>query len=237
MVRFIKGVFNIKPPKMKPKVTWNVSTVLSHIEGLGPNENLTLKVLTHKLVALLMLLALSRVHCIHAFSTDAMSDIESDTEIVFYPTVLLKHSRAKFRGDPIVYKAFPYDEKLCVVKTIKDYIARRNKLVTTDALLITYQKPHHPAHRDTVARWLKTLLCEAGIKNYTAHSYRAASSNFAHLAKIPLKDILKQGQWSTRGTTWTRFYFKDRITDDNDTNFAENILQQHCRGNSQTHTQ
>ena len=162
----------------------NPNTVLDYIDNLGENTELSLRFLSHKLVALLMLLSASRAHCIHAFSTDAMEFNEN--EYVFYPTVLLKHSRPKFRGDPIVYKSFPQNTRLCIVHTISEYISRRDALTTTDALLITYRKPHHPAHRDTVARWLKNVLKDAGIKNFTAHSYRAASTSCAYAAKLQL---------------------------------------------------
>ena len=206
---------------MKVRSTWDANKLLNHIEKLGENSDLSLRSLTHKLVALLMLLSASRVHCIHAFSTDALD--MNDNQFVFYPTVLLKHSRPKFRGEPIVYKSFPQNSRLCVIHTLKEYISRRNLLVQTDALLVTYQKPHHPAHRDTVARWLKTILLEAGIKNFTAHTYRAASTSSAANSHLPISSILQQGQW-TQESTWQKFYHKEIFVNKQTCDYAEQIL-------------
>ena len=50
--RFMKGVFVIKPPR--PKYTWDVSIVLNWLEKCFPLQNLSLKELTMKLVALLV---------------------------------------------------------------------------------------------------------------------------------------------------------------------------------------
>ena len=46
-------------------------------------------------------------------------------------------------------------------------------------LLFSYQKPHGPASKDTVSRWLKLELKLAGIdtSTFSAHSTRAASTS------------------------------------------------------------
>ena len=208
LTRFCKGVFNLRPLPMKHNDTWDPRTLLEFINGMGNNDTLTLQQLTHKTVGLLMLLSGSRVHCIHAFSTHCMT--RSEGLYTFYPTVLMKHSRPKFRGNPICYRTFPNNPNLCIVKALDEYISRKTLLCTTDALLITHRKPHKPAHRDTVARWLKELLQKAGIRNYTAHSFRAAGTSLAHALKLSTKDIMKQGQWTTE-TTWSRYYHKEVI--------------------------
>ena len=205
---------------MKRNETWDPTTLLDFINGMGENTTLTLQQLTYKTVGLLMLLSGSRVHCIHAFSTLCMT--RSEGVYTFYPTVLLKHSRPKFRGNPIIYRNYPSNQNLCVVKALDEYISRKTAICTTDALLITHRRPHKPAHRDTVARWLKDLLQKAGIKNYTAHTYRAAGTSLAHTLKLSTKDIMKQGQW-TRESTWSRYYHKEVIHTVRD-NFAS-LLQ------------
>ena len=45
-------------------------------------------------------------------------------------------------------------------------------------LIVSYQKPHRPISKDTVARWLKQVLRPAGIDTPTfgAHYTRVAST-------------------------------------------------------------
>ena len=194
---------------MKPQYTWDPGLLLEYIENLGDNDGLDLKTLSLKLTALLMLLSGNRVHCVHSLSTE---DMHRTAQVyTFYPTVLLKHSRTKFRGKPLTYKAYPHHKNLCVFTTLDAYINRTSTIKTSKALLVTHRRPHRKAHRDTVARWLKQILKDANIHDFTAHSFRAAGTSFAHkLAKLTVKDIMAQGQW-TQETTWFRFYQKDIV--------------------------
>ena len=171
-----------------------------------------------------MLLSGSRVHCIHAFSTDCMHKSGSNA-YTFYPTVLLKHSRPKFRGKPITYRAYPNNNRLCVIKALEDYIWRRDMITETDSLFITHRRPHRPASKDTIARWLKDALTEAGIDNYTAHSFRSASTSLAFCRTVSIKEIMEQGQW-TQHNTWSTYYKKELSVYciSNRDNFATQIL-------------
>ena len=217
LTRFCKGVYNLRPPPMKQKQIWDPKILLEYISSMGNNDTLTLQQLTYKTVCLLMLLSGSRVHCIKAFSTACMQ--KSEEHYTFYPTVLLKHSRPKFRGKPITYRSYPHNPNICVVTSLNDYIARKVLLTDTDALLITHRKPHRPAHRDTIARWLKDALKLAGIKNYSAHSYRAAGTSLAFSLTRSTKEIMEQGQWTSENT-WSNYYSKEIIYRASKNNFA-----------------
>ena len=137
--RFFKGVFNVRPPPMKPQYTWDPGLLLEYIENLGDNDGLDLKTLSLKLTALLMLLSGNRVHCVHSLSTEDMH--RTARVYTFYPTVLLKHSRTKFRGKPLTYKAYPRHKNLCVYTTLDAYINRTSTIKTSLALLVTHRKP------------------------------------------------------------------------------------------------
>ena len=196
--RFFKGAFNLRPPPPAKKYTWDINTLTRHMHNMPQNCELTLQGLTHKLVALFMILATSRVHYIHQFSIDHM-DLQ-DGICIFYPTRLLKHSRPSFPGNPITYRHFPEDSQLCVISCLREYLSRREQLAPPHIkqLLITHRKPHHAAHRDTVARWLKHILRDAGIDTtrFTAHTFRAASSSHLKEQGISTSQILQHGQWT-----------------------------------------
>ena len=56
----MKGVFNSRPPEPRYSQTWEVSLVLDYIKALGPNEKLSLKLLSRKLATLLALVLAHR---------------------------------------------------------------------------------------------------------------------------------------------------------------------------------
>ncbi|CAB4029869.1 Hypothetical predicted protein, partial [Paramuricea clavata] len=58
--QLLRGIFNLRPPQPKYSHTWKVSQLLGYIKSLGPNENLSLKNLSFKLVTLLGLTAPDR---------------------------------------------------------------------------------------------------------------------------------------------------------------------------------
>ena len=70
--RFMKGVFELKPVLPKYRHTWDVDTVLNFLECYAPNDKLTLKELSHKLVMLLALLTGQRCQTIHKLFVKSM---------------------------------------------------------------------------------------------------------------------------------------------------------------------
>ena len=118
--RFIKGVFNIKPPEPRYTYSWDVNVVLEYFNNLCENEALDYKQLSYKLVTLLMLLAGTRVNSLTAFSCNKMS--LNSYKCTFIPCKVLKHSGPNFIYNPIEYNRYSANDKLCPVLLIKEYI-------------------------------------------------------------------------------------------------------------------
>ena len=59
VVRFLKGIFELRTPQPRCNETWDVYKVLHYFKHLGENSELSLKDLTFKLYALLLLLICS----------------------------------------------------------------------------------------------------------------------------------------------------------------------------------
>ena len=55
VVRFLTGVFNMRPPKTRYTEIWDVGKVLHYLKQLPAVEDLSLKMLTYKLVMLVAL--------------------------------------------------------------------------------------------------------------------------------------------------------------------------------------
>ena len=77
----------------------------------------------------------------------------------------------------------------------------------SDKLLLCYQQPHGPATKDTIVRWLKSVLIHAGITHFAPHSFRGASSSAMLKSGVAVLDILKVARWS-KVSTFKRFYNK-----------------------------
>ena len=76
------------------------------------------------------------------------------------------------------------------------YMDRTKNLRKSDKLLISTIKPHGPVSKQTVSRWVKILLQEAGIDLlFKLHSIRAAAASKAKLSGIPLETIMKTAGW------------------------------------------
>ncbi len=70
--------------------------------------------------------------------------------------------------------------------------------------------------KQTVTRWVKTLMVNAGIgEQYGVHSTRAAATSAARLAGVPLSTIIRTAGWKN-ARTFARFYHRsteqDQIT-------------------------
>ena len=78
--------------------------------------------------------------------------MESD-KIVFKMNCTLKHNRLGDRLDTLTLKEFPACRRLCVVRTIKEYLRRTDTLRSSYQLLVNFVRPYGAISRDKLARW------------------------------------------------------------------------------------
>lgn len=225
VVRFLKGVFNLRPPVLRYREVWDVSIVLRFLKTLSPVSSLSLKNLSLKLVMLLSLVTAQRGQTLHLLDINLMSTY--DSSIVFTFNKPLKQSNPRTQVKPLVLKAYTHDESLCVFSTLKEYLQRTETLRATGSqLLISFQKPHKAVSRDTISRWIRTVMQLSGINLdvYKAHSTRAASVSAAHRARVPVQEILRKAGWSS-AQTFAIYYDKNLDTSESSASqFQEAIL-------------
>ena len=208
VIRLLKGVFQSRPTLPRCSVTWDTDTALKHLRKLSPVRELSLKQLTLKLVVLIALLSGQRIQSIHLLDTRNMSKSKSGYK--FRIGDLVKTSRPGNHVAEICFPAYPPDRRLCVVTVLNEYLERtRDIRQGQTSLLISYRKPHKRVSKDTIARWIKTVLLNAGIDMsiFTPHSTRVAASSAASKASVPLHTILKTAGWS-RESTFAKYYNK-----------------------------
>ena len=122
---------------------------------------------------------------------------QSDSKCVFTVDVLLKQSRKGKHSAPLEFLTFPQNEKLCIVSVLKEYLRRTKEIRGEEnKLLLSYQVPHKPVSKNTLARWLRQVLNGAGvdIALFSAHSTRATSTSAALSS-----GVCASGRCATRG--------------------------------------
>ena len=219
--RLLRGIFQSKPPSPRYSETWDVSVVLHYLQGLSPVGTLKLKELTLKLVTLILLVSGQRGQTVHLLDLSNMR--VSPDSYTFLFTKLLKQTRPGFSNPAVTLTAFR-DSRLCVVTTLKEYISRTEPLRGSESqLLVSYTKPHKAVSRDTIGRWVKTVLSSAGIdtKKFKPHSTRAAAVSAASNASVSLDEILKTAGWSSE-STFGNFYNKPVLRE---SRFPSSVLE------------
>jgi integrase len=206
-VRFLKGVFELRTPEPRYSETWDVSVLLTFLRSKGDNSFLSFKDLSRKLCALLLLVSVHRVQSVYLIKLEDITITETICRIVWKEK--LKHTTPKKSNLGRILELSRYsDPLLCVVRCLEEYIKRTEKMrsqKTVGRLVLCCQKPFGAASKDTIARWLKELLIEAGINNYGAHSFRGASSSAMLRLGCPIDKILEAAGWSN-ASTFQRFY-------------------------------
>lgn len=204
--RFFKGVFKNRPPKPKYDTTWNTEAVLNWAEALGPLKALDLKSLTFKLVSLL---ALATAHRVQTLSLIKLSDmIISKTNIIIKVSDQIKTSRVGVAQPSFSLPFFKERKGACVATVLLKYIERTKDLRgNEDYLFITFKRPYHRATSQSISRWIRCCLVEAGIDpKYTAHSTRHAATSAAEARGLDVNIIKSTAGWSASSQVFTKFY-------------------------------
>ena len=210
VVRLLKGMHNIKPPRAKYTATWDPDIVLRHLATLVPIENISLKDLTLKLCMLLALTQAARPQTIHLITINNL--IKEANRYIFQLSGLLKHNKPGVPIPVIEVHKYPHDNSLCPYTVVTEYLNRTSDLRSNlkDKLLLSYVKPHNPITVDTIRRWLKQTMEKAGIdvNRFGSYSTRSASASKAASSNFPMNLIMKAAGWS-RQSTFERFYLRD----------------------------
>lgn len=184
---------------------------------MEPLCSLQLKELTMKLIMLMALTQAARVQTLHLLMLENIS-IGKDSICVWLGDNI-KQCRPKFNVQFVKFKAYPKDKRLCVYETLKMYIEKTEHLRNgvdhmNGNLLISFVKPHKPVTKDTISRWIRSMLCMSGVdtRMYTAGSVRPAAASKAKSMALPITHIMAKAGWS-RATTFAKHYDKEIVHD------------------------
>ena len=205
VIRSLKGIFNLQPSLPKNIVTWDPAVVTKYLKTLSPVANLKLLDLSHKTAMLLLLLTGQRGQSIHLIDIRNLTVTNHYVKIRFGDA--MKTTRPGFQQKELNIKAYAPDRRLCIVTVLKEYLERTKDLRKGTQLFVGTNKPHRSVSRDTISRWIKTVMRKAGldVSIFTPHSVRAASTSAAARSKIPLSTILDTAGWS-KDNTFRKYY-------------------------------
>ena len=225
VVWFMKGVYNLRTPKPKYVDTWNPQVILTLLKSAEwePADSLSLKRLTLKLCMLTMLVSGQRCEVLLKLKLDCMT-LLSNGDYVFQIDTL-KQSRRGYVNPLITLKAYPEDDRLCVVNYLSEYLKRTvNIRGDCQTVLVTFQKPHHLPSRSTISRWISIVMSLSGINvsKYKPHSVRMASTSAANRSGVSLDTILAKAGWS-QVSTFAKFYERPLESEKGD-EFADAVL-------------
>ena len=219
VTRLLKGMFRERPSLPKYTVTYDAGVVLDYLRGI-PLENITLKMLSHKLVTLMCFLTGQRDQTLNSLDMNFMHRTEE--KYIFYLPTLLKTSTPKFHTKPLQLLRYT-TPSLCVVAHIDAYIEATKHIRGDPAtLLVSMVPPHKKVTTTTISRWVKDTLEAAGIniKVFSSHSTRHSSTSLAKVKGLSLENIRDAAGWSNC-TTFATFYDKPIVVGQN---FGETIL-------------
>lgn len=151
--RFMKGIFELRPPNPKNTTTWSVGRVVGSLQEMGPVERLSLQDLSLKLAMLLALTSSARVHELIALNRGNV--IMKQDSWTFLLSSHVKNSRPNHPGRKISFLAYTDDPRICVVQYLREYVKRTADIRQNEQqLLVSYKAPHKAIGSQTLSRWL-----------------------------------------------------------------------------------
>ena len=175
IVQLLKGCCNVKPPQPRYNSLWDPEVVISYFSSLGPNDGLSLTLLSRKLAMLLELATISRVAEICSI---LYKSIKFSSSAVSFSFSRLKKSQ--HTGPLQSYVLQRFEGLNCPVACLEAYLSATKDFRTEDngTLFLSVRRPHKTILSSTLGHWLKASLKDAGFDEFSAHSVRdtAASS-------------------------------------------------------------
>lgn len=217
IVRFFKGIYNLRPNLPKYNIMWDPSVVLDHLKEMFPNENITLECLSKKLIVLLALATGQRVQTLSLIN---INNIEHKNHKIYIKIPeKIKTSSCNSLQPFLILPFFEANPGICPARTLLDYLKLTKDLRFNNTyLFLSFKKPHREVSTQTLSRWIKTTLADCGIDTtiFTAHSTRHAATSAAQNAGANIDTIRKSAGWSDRSKAFARFYNRPIIAKKDD---------------------
>lgn len=203
---YMKGVFHMQPPVPRYVSTWDPDVVLQLLKTWSPASTVDFSLLTFKLAVLILLVSAQRIQTLALLDIAFMTVGKS--VIRFTIPGLLKQSRPGYKNPEVLLRAYAPDRRLCVLTYFNEYLNRTKTLRGQEtALFITTKKPFRKASKDTMSRWVRQVMLQAGIDTsiFKPHSIRGASASAAKRGGATTKEVMDKAGWA-RESVFRKYY-------------------------------
>jgi len=219
--RFFEALYRLQPPKPRYAFTWDAQRLLDHVEQLWPLDGIPLAVLSRRLVALLAITTAKRVDELFKIELPNIRQTAAGFEIGI--SALIKTSRPGAPPPLLSLPFFPQNPKLCVPTTLLRYLeATRSLRGDIRQLFIATVPPYKAVGKETLRRWIKTTLRDAGIEApFSSHSTRHAAVSTAFRNGVDIHTIYQTANWSARSRVLAAHYHRPI----QERSFAHAVLQ------------
>jgi hypothetical protein len=212
VARLFKYFYLHRPLKAKYFTYWPVTQLLNYLSDLHPIRTLNMKQLTLKTLALIALTSSDRGQTLHLMNIE--NTTISKEGISFIIDQRLKNTRRVLKPKIVTCVTSEIDSL-----NVSDYVvAYLNRTVAMRAAITRTGSPKptqlflswatkKPVAKQTLSRWLKDSLAQAGIDTgqFQAHSYRGAGLSAAFANGASIKDIMSAGDWKDADTFHTHY--------------------------------
>lgn len=201
--KLFRYFFNLRPIKPKYTTFWPVSKLLEFLKTWFPIDSLELKRLTLKTIALMALTSSDRGQTLHLARLKFMTISEDKIEFLILDKTKTTRKVLKPLIISCVSSSIP---ELDVANHVKAYLNLTKDHRKNDNLFLSW-KTLKPVSRQTLSRWLTSVLKMAGIdtSKYQAHSYRGSGLAKALKSGASIAQIVSAGNWSNSSTFFTYY--------------------------------
>lgn len=224
--RWMKGVSKLRPPTRKYNFTWDPQQVTQMLAKWYPHNTLSLQRITRKLITLLALTTAQRMQTLNQIKVENIHISLEKIQILIPDTVKTTSIRNE---QPCLQIPFFYDQpELCVASTLLAYIEKTTELrsETQNHLFLRTKKPYRAVSTQTLSRWIKLTLSEAGIdtKIFGGYSTKHSAVSTAFKNGVLLQTIRRTAGWTKKSIVFAQFY--NIPVSDESLTFAKTILSQ-----------
>ena len=136
----MKGVYQLKPALLRYHDICYVDCLLTYLKTLTHVSTLSLRLLSYKLLVLLLLLTGQRVQTVRKLTID--NNKLTDDNVYIEVSELIKTSKLGRHIEPFNLSTFKEDSSLCIVLVLKEYLNRTSVIRKSTQLFLNCIKPY-----------------------------------------------------------------------------------------------
>jgi hypothetical protein len=200
-----------RPSKPAYSETWDLDVLITWLESLPKNKDLSLEQLRMKCIVLIKIITLARSSDVDYISFHSIR-LENDT---LYGSFNPPKNYKKGCPSDFKIKRFEDNEDLCTFAAWEEYFNRTKEHRTGgDKVFLNILPPYDPIGVQRIAKITLEAMEMAGIDvtRFKAHSTRMAVASKAIDRGASVDEVMRQGRWRSRDV-FTTFYNRSHPMD------------------------